>query len=110
MNATDSILLRPVRMEESDFNFINNWLMKPKEYKQFISHQNKDIIYYAMFTDMRETIIGSYNYITLTMRLNSGCAYSTVIENTFRVKGTMVIHGEEYDTNGNVVEYLRQPL
>ena len=103
MSATDSILLRPVRMEESDFNFINNWLMKPKEYKQFISHQNKDIIYYAMFTDMREMIIGNYNYITLTMRLNGGCAYSTIIENTFKVKGTMTVHGEEYDSNGNVI-------
>ena len=68
-----------LEMTEDDINFINNWLLKPKTYKVFSSDQNRDIYYYAMFTDMDETRIGTKGYLTLTMRLNAGFAYSSVI-------------------------------
>lgn len=64
---------------EEDIFFLNNWLMKPEEYKIFISHQNRDVLYYALFTEMSDVRFAQRTgYITLKMRLSSGCSYSTV--------------------------------
>lgn len=103
-SAKDAILYRPVVMNESDIAYLNRWLMKPTDYKQFISEQNSDIIYYVMFIDMKETIIGKYNYVTVTMRLNGGFAYSTTqYDMIHRVRGTETIPIETFST---VDEYI----
>lgn len=91
-NATDSIIYKPLVMEESDFVELNRWLMKPTDYKQFISEQNNGVIYYVMFTEMKEKTIGTYNYVTLTMRLNGGFAYSaTQYDIIHKIRGTETI-------------------
>lgn len=103
-NKTGSITYTPIRMDKEDYNYLNRWLMRPTDYKQFISEQDPDIIYYVIFTDMQETVIGSYNYVTLTMRLNAGFAYSTVQYDEFNdVKGSKTI---TLETHSTVDEYI----
>lgn len=92
-----------LEITEEDINFLNRWLIQPREYKIFSSDQNRDIFYYAMFTDMNETRIGSYSYITLSMRLNAGFAYSSTIHHPLSI-------GSYYDlsieTKSNVDDYI----
>ena len=98
-SETDTILYKPLVMEESDFIELNRWLMKPTDYKQFISEQNSGVIYYVMFTEMKEKTIGRYNYVTLTMRLNGGFAYSTTqYDMVHKVRGTETIPIETAST------------
>lgn len=98
-SETDTIIYKPLVMEESDFIELNRWLMKPTDYKQFISEQNSGIIYYVMFTEMKEKTIGRYNYVTLTMRLNGGFAYSaTQYDVVHQVRGTETIPIETAST------------
>lgn len=104
MSATDTVIYRPIKMNEADFNYLNRWLMRPTDYRQFTSDQNQDIIYYVIFTDMKETIVGNYNYVTLTMRLNAGFAYSTVQYDEFQeISGTKTI---TINTASTVDEYI----
>ena len=103
-SATDTVMYKPIKMDKADFNYLNRWLMRPKDYRQFISEQDPDIIYYVIFTDMRETQIGNYNYVTLTMRLNAGFAYSTVQYDEFNdVNGSKTI---TLKTHSTVDEYI----
>ena len=100
----DAIIYRPLPMTEDDIQELNIWLMKPNDYKQFISDQNTGIIYYVIFTEMREKVIGRYNYVTLTMRLNGGFAYSTTQYDTVHY-----VRGEEtipIETASTVDEYI----
>lgn len=72
---------------EEDIFFLNNWLMKPEDYRIFISHQNRDILYYVLFTDMSDVRFeDETGYITLKMRLSSGCSYSTVAHHRAMIK------------------------
>ena len=78
--------------------------MKPNDYKQFISDQNTGVIYYVIFTEMREKVIGRYKYVTLTMRLNGGFAYSTTQYDTvYHVRGEETI---PIETASTVDEYI----
>lgn len=89
---------------EEDIFFLNNWLMKPQDYRIFISHQNRDILYYALFTEMSDVRFAQRTgYITLKMRLSSGCSYSTVAHHTHRVTHdyTMEIYNKS-----NVEDYV----
>lgn len=80
---------KPLPITEEDIFFLNNWLMKPEEYKIFISHQNRDVLYYALFTEMSDVRYAQRTgYITLKMRLSSGCSYSTVAHHRARVSHT----------------------
>lgn len=100
----DAIIYKPLPMSETDIRFLNQWLMKPTDYKQFISEQNPDVIYYVIFTDMKEKVVGKYNYVTLTMRLNGGFAYSTTqYDEIYHVRGTATI---PIETASTVDEYI----
>ena len=95
---------RALEMTEQDIKFINNWLMKPKDYKIFSSEQNRDVYYYAMFIDMTETWVGNKNYITLNMRLNAGFSYSAVAHNYCEVQN--LLEDIEIYTHSTVDEYI----
>lgn len=89
---------------EEDIFFLNNWLMKPEDYRIFISHQNRDILYYVLFTDMSDVRFeDETGYITLKMRLSSGCSYSTVAHHTHKVA---VNHTIEIYNKSNVEDYV----
>lgn len=89
---------------EEDVFFLNNWLMKPEEYKIFISHQNRDILYYALFTEMSDVRFAKQKgYITLKMRLSSGCSYSTVAHHQYTVTSSKTI---EIYNKSNVEQYI----
>lgn len=89
---------------EQDIFFLNNWLMKPEEYKIFISHQNRDVLYYVLFTEMSDVRFAQRTgYITLKMRLSSGCSYSTVAHHRARVMDSYTI---EIYNKSNVEQYI----
>lgn len=90
-------------ISEKDIEFLNGWLMKPREYKIFTSGDNRDILYYVLFTGMKDVRYGDKGYITLQMRLNSGCAYSTVAHHQYTVGSTRTI---EIYTRSTVDEYV----
>lgn len=90
-------------INEKDVEFLNNWLIKPREYKIFTSGDNRDILYYALFTEMKSVRFGEEGYITLQMRLNSGCSYSTVAHHQYSVEDSRVI---EIYTRSTVEEYI----
>lgn len=87
---------------EQDVEFLNGWLMKPNDYKIFISNDNRDILYYALFTEMKGVRYGEKGYVTLQMKLNSGCAYSTVAHHQYTVTDTLTF---EIYTQSTVEEY-----
>lgn len=91
------------KITQDDMNFLSKWLLRPKEYKVFSSNQNRDIYYYAMFIDMKETDMGSTNYVTLTMRLNAGFSYSSVLHHQYMVTGSKTI---TISAKSNVDEYI----
>ena len=89
---------------EEDIFFLNNWLMKPEDYRIFISHQNRDILYYALFTEMSDVRFAQRTgYVTLKMRLSSGCSYSTVAHHAHRVAPN---HTIEIYNKSNVEDYV----
>ena len=89
---------------EEDIFFLNNWLMKPEDYRIFISHQNRDILYYVLFTDMSDVRFeDETGYITLKMRLSSGCSYSTVAHHAHKVAAN---HTIEIYNKSNVEDYV----
>ena len=89
---------------EEDIFFLNNWLMKPEDYRIFISHQNRDILYYVLFTDMSDVRFeDETGYITLKMRLSSGCSYSTVAHHNYHVFDT---YTTEIYNKSNVQDYV----
>lgn len=89
---------------EEDIFFLNNWLMKPEDYRIFISHQNRDILYYALFTEMSDVRFAQRTgYITLKMRLSSGCSYSTVAHHAHKVAPN---HTIEIYNKSNVEDYV----
>lgn len=93
-----------VPLSEEDIFFLNNWLLKPEDYRIFISHQNRDILYYAMFTQASNFLNGAREgYINLTMRLASGCSYSTVAHHRAMVKDGYII---EIYNKSNVEQYV----
>lgn len=89
---------------EEDINFLNKWLLKPKDYKVFSSDQNRDIYYYAMFTSMKETRIGTRGYLTLEMRLNGGFAYSSIIHHQYVVN--ILENNIRINTKSTVDDYI----
>lgn len=93
-----------LEITEEDIHFLNNWLIKPQTYRIFSSDQNRDVFYYAMFLDMKETRIGTKGYITLQMRLNSGFAYSSAIHHMFSVDGAL--YDIRIETKSTVDEYV----
>lgn len=93
-----------LEITEKDINFLNNWLLKPNDYRVFSSDQNRDVFYYAMFTDMKETRIGLKSYLTLTMRLNSGFAYSSVIHHKYSVENGL--YTSTISTKSTVDDYI----
>ena len=94
---------KAVPITEEDIFFLNNWLMKPEEYKIFISHQNRDILYYVLFTEMSDVRFAQRKgYITLKMRLSSGCSYSNVMHHLYTVAGSKTI---EIYNRSNVESY-----
>ena len=89
---------------EEDIFFLNNWLMKPEDYRIFISHQNRDILYYALFTEMSDVRFAKRTgYITLKMRLSSGCSYSTVAHHNYHVTDS---YTTEIYNKSNVEDYV----
>lgn len=89
---------------EEDIFFLNNWLMKPEDYRIFISHQNRDILYYALFTEMSDVRFAQRTgYITLKMRLSSGCSYSTVAHHNYHVTDS---YTTEIYNKSNVEDYV----
>lgn len=89
---------------EEDIFFLNNWLMKPEDYRIFISHQNRDILYYALFTEMSDVRFAQRTgYVTLKMRLSSGCSYSTVAHHQYTIEHYKTI---EIYNKSNVGEYI----
>lgn len=93
-----------VPISEEDVFFLNNWLLKPNDYKIFISHQNRDILYYAMFTQANSTLNGTREgFVNLTMRLSSGCSYSTVAHHAHKVAPN---HTIEIYNKSNVEDYV----
>ena len=93
-----------VPVSEEDIFFLNNWLLKPDDYKIFISHQNRDILYYAMFTQANNTLNGTREgYINLTMRLASGCSYSTGAHHKYTMEHYKTI---EIYNKSNVEQYI----
>lgn len=89
---------------EEDIFFLNNWLMKPEDYRIFISHQNRDILYYVLFTDMSDVRFeDETGYITLKMRLSSGCSYSTVAHHKYTMEHYKTI---EIYNKSNVEQYI----
>lgn len=88
---------------EEDIFFLNNWLLKPNDYRIFISHQNRDILYYAIFTEATDYLNGRrQGYIKLKMRLSSGCSYSTVAHHAHKVAPN---HTIEIYNKSNVEDY-----
>lgn len=88
---------------EEDIFFLNKWLMSPEEYKIFISHQNRDILYYVLFTEMSDVRYAKRTgYITLKMRLSSGCSYSTIAHHRGVIADTKTF---EIYNKSNVEEY-----
>lgn len=93
-----------VPISEEDVFFLNNWLLKPNDYKIFISHQNRDILYYAMFTQANSTLNGTREgFVNLTMRLASGCSYSTVAHHNYQVTDS---YTTEIYNKSNVEDYV----
>ena len=89
---------------EEDIFFLNNWLLKPNDYRIFISHQNRDILYYAIFTEATDYLNGRrQGYIKLKMRLSSGCSYSTVAHHKYTMEHYKTI---EIYNKSNVEEYI----
>lgn len=89
---------------EEDIFFLNNWLMKPEDYRIFISHQNRDILYYALFTEMSDVRFAQRTgYVTLKMRLSSGCSYSTIAHHKYTMEHYKTI---EIYNKSNVGEYI----
>ena len=89
---------------EEDLFFLNNWLLKPNDYRIFISHQNRDILYYAMFTEATDYLYGKrHGYIKLKMRLSSGCSYSTVAHHNYQVADS---YTTEIYNKSNVEDYV----
>ena len=94
---------KAVPITEEDIFFLNNWLMKPEEYKIFISHQNRDILYYVLFTEMSDVRLAQRKgYITLKMRLSSGCSYSNVMHHQYTVSTSKTI---EIYNKSNIQNY-----
>lgn len=82
---------------------INKWLFQD-EYKPFTSYDNRDIIYYAIFTKGTNYDINKRKgYLELEMRLDSGCAYSNITYHTFNVSGSKTVN---VTNKSNVTEYL----
>lgn len=93
INITKVQNQKAVPITEEDVFFLNNWLMKPEEYKIFISHQNRDILYYALFTEMSDVRLAQRKgYITLKMRLSSGCSYSNVMHHQYTITTSKTIN------------------
>lgn len=93
-----------VPITEDDIYYLNNWLLKPEEYKIFISHQNRDILYYVMFTEASNYMNSArQGYINLTMRFASGCSYSTIAHHQYVVSGTKTF---EVFNKSNVEQYV----
>lgn len=104
INITKVKNQKPLPITEEDIFFLNNWLMKPEEYKIFISHQNRDILYYALFTEMSDVRFAQQKgYITLKMRLSSGCSYSTVAHHNMQVVDSYTI---DIYNKSNVEQYV----
>lgn len=93
-----------VPISEEDIFFLNNWLLKPQDYRIFISHQNRDVLYYAIFTKASNFLNGAREgYINLTMRLSSGCSYSNVAHHIHRVTHSYTM---EIYNKSNVEDYV----
>lgn len=93
-----------VPISEEDIFFLNNWLLKPQDYRIFISHQNRDVLYYAIFTKASNFLNGAREgYINLTMRLSSGCSYSTVAHHNMQVVDSYTI---DIYNKSNVEQYV----
>lgn len=89
---------------EEDVFFLNNWLLKPNDYRIFISHQNRDVLYYVIFTEATDYLNGRrQGYIKLKMRLSSGCSYSTVAHHAHKVAPN---HTIEIYNKSNVEDYV----
>lgn len=91
------------QITEEDMRFLNKWLIMPREYKIFSSDQNRDIYYYAIFTSVQEKDFGRVNYLTLTMRLNAGFSYSSVMHHLYTVSTNKTF---SILTKSNVDEYI----
>lgn len=73
---------------DDDMYKINQWLFGDENYHPFISDDNKDVVYYAVFTKGAKWMNSlRQGYINLTMRLDSPCAYTPVRHNKYRVRG-----------------------
>lgn len=104
INITKVKKQKPQPITEEDVFFLNNWLMKPEEYKIFISHQNRDVLYYVLFTEMSDVRLAQQKgYITLKMRLSSGCSYSTVAHHNMQVTTTYTM---DIYNKSNVGQYI----
>lgn len=88
---------------EDELSFeINKWLFQD-DYKPFTSYDNKDIIYYSLFTKGSNYDVGcKKGYLELEMRLDSGCAYSNLIYHNFTVNGQKTV---EIINKSNVEKY-----
>ncbi|MEG2289627.1 MAG: phage tail family protein [Clostridium sp.] len=70
---------------QKEKDFICRWFFK-REYKPFISEDNRSKVYYVIFTEGDSFFNGlNQGYINLKMQLSSPYAYSTIIKDTWRV-------------------------
>lgn len=74
-----------LRFTEKEKDDICRWLFK-KDYKPFISDDNKSKVYYAIFTEGDSFFNGlNEGYINLKMELNAPYGYSAIINDFWRV-------------------------
>lgn len=93
-----------IPLSEDDIFFLNQWLLQPEDYRIFTSHQNRDILYYVMFTQATNFLNGAREgYINLTMRLSSGCSYSTIAHHQAMIAETKTF---EIYNKSNVEQYI----
>lgn len=93
---------------EEDMHKINQWLFGDENYHAFISDDNKDIIYYVVFTKGGKWTNGlRQGYINLSMRLDSPCAYSPVRHHKYKVKGSKTF---EITCKNNVGKFIEPDI
>lgn len=91
-----------IPLDEERCFAINKWLFQD-EYKPFTSYDNKDILYYAIFTKGANYEVGcKKGYLELEMRLDSGCAYSNLIYHSYVVNGSKTV---EVINKSNIEKY-----
>lgn len=94
----------PTPFNSQELFDINQWLMGSNEYLPFVSDDNKDVIYYVMFTKGSKYENGlREGYLNLTMKLNCGSAFSTISHHQYRVQESKVV---EIYNKSNVDKYI----